>query len=72
MVFGVEPADVADLSAGIGVEGSVIEHDLAALAGLQLLRADTSAIFVLDDGEDFAVVGAGLAVAFENGGLASA
>ncbi len=65
VVFGVEPADVADLSAGIGVEGRVIENDLAAFAGLQLLRADTSAVLGLDDGEDFAVVGARLAVAFK-------
>ena len=43
VVFGVEPADVADLSAGIGVERGVVEHDLAALAGLQFLRAKTSA-----------------------------
>ena len=39
VVFGVEPADVADLSAGVGVEGGVVEDDLAAFAGLQLLRS---------------------------------
>ena len=40
VIFGVEPADVADLSAGIGVERSVIENDLAALAGEQFLSAE--------------------------------
>ncbi len=40
VVVGVEPANVANLSAGIGVERGVVEHDLAALAGLQLLHAD--------------------------------
>ncbi len=40
VVCGVEPADVADLSAGVGVEGRVVEHDFAALAGLEFLRAE--------------------------------
>ena len=44
VIVGVEPADVADLSAGIGVEGGVVEHDFAALAGLELLRADAGAV----------------------------
>ena len=44
VIVGVEPADIADLSAGIGVERRVVEHDLAALAGLQLLRADAGAV----------------------------
>ena len=43
MIFAVEPADIANLSAGIGVERRVIKDDLAALAGLQLLHADAGA-----------------------------
>ncbi len=54
VVVGVEPADVANLSAGIGVEGRVVEHDLAALAGLQLLHADSGAVLRFDDGQHFA------------------
>ena len=42
VIVGVEPADIANLSAGIGVEGRVVEHDVAALAGLQLLHANSS------------------------------
>ena len=30
-----EPADVADLSAGVGVEGRVVEHNFALFAGLR-------------------------------------
>ena len=67
VVVGVEPADVADLSAGIGVEGGVIEHDLAALAGLQLLHADSGAVLRFDDGQNFAAGGERLAIAFEDG-----
>ena len=37
VIFAVEPANIADLSAGIGVERRVIEYDFAALARLQLL-----------------------------------
>ena len=37
VVFGVEPADVADLSAGVGVERRVVEDDFAAFAGLEFL-----------------------------------
>ena len=44
VIVGVEPADVAHLSAGFGVERSVVEHDLAALAGLELLRADAGTV----------------------------
>ena len=39
VIFAVEPAHVADLPAGIGVERRLIEHDVAALAGLQLVNA---------------------------------
>ncbi len=56
VVVGVEPADVADLSAGIGVEGCLVEHDVAALAGLQLLHTDSSAVVGLDNREHFAPV----------------
>ena len=63
VIVGVEPSAIADLSAGFGVEGRVIEDDLAGVAGLEFLR--TLAAF--DDGEHFAVVGASLAIAFEVG-----
>ena len=36
VVVGVEPADVADLSAGVGVEAGVVEDDLDFFAGLAL------------------------------------
>ena len=56
VVFGVEPAHIAHLSASLGVEGRVVEHDLAAFAWLQFLRADSGAVVRLDDGENFAPV----------------
>ncbi len=40
VIVGVEPADIAHLPASLGVERSVVEDDLAAFAGLQLLRAE--------------------------------
>src|SRR6267378_3462767 len=58
MVVGVQPSAVADLSAGFGVEGRVIEDDLALVTGLEFLRA----LAALDDSQDFAIFGAGLAV----------
>ncbi len=61
MIVGVEPAAVADLAAGFGVERRVVEDDFAFVAGLEFLRA----LAVVDDGEHFAAVGASLAVAFE-------
>ena len=67
VVVGVEPANIADLSAGIGVEGGVVEHDLAALAGLELLRADAAAVVGLDDGENFRAGGERLVIALEVG-----
>ena len=67
VIVGVEPANVADLPAGLGVERRVVEHDLAALAGLQLLRADAGAIVRLDDGQHLASGGQRLAIAFELG-----
>src|ERR1700685_1814079 len=56
-----EPSTVADLSAGFGVKRCVIENDFAFVSRVELLCALT----VADDGKDFAVVGTGLAVAFE-------
>ena len=61
VVVAVEPSAVADLPAGLGVERCVVENDFAFVAGLEFLRA----LSVVDDGEHFAAVGAGLAVAFE-------
>jgi len=61
VIVGVEPSAVANLAAGFCVEGRVIEDDFAFVAGLELLRA----LAVVDDGEDFAIVGTGLSVAFE-------
>src|ERR1700689_4175233 len=63
VVVGVEPSAIADLAAGFGVEGSVIENNLAGVARLELLRALTA----LDDGEHYAVFGARLAIALEFG-----
>ena len=67
VIVGVEPADIADLSAGVGVEGRVIKDDLAALAGLELLRADARAVLGLDDRENFRAGGERLAIALEDG-----
>ena len=61
VIVAVEPSAVADLAARFSVEGCVIEDDFAFVAGFEFLRA----LAVVDDGEDFAVVGTGLAVAFE-------
>ena len=61
VIVGVEPSAVADLAAGFGVEGRVVEDDFAGVAGLEFLRA----LVALDDGQHFAVVGARLAIAFE-------
>ena len=61
VIIGVEPSAIADLAAGLGVEGRVVEDDLALFTGLKFLRA----LAVLDNSEDFAVFGARLAVAFE-------
>ena len=40
VVVGIKPAHVANLSAGIGIERRVIEHDFAALTGKQFVRAE--------------------------------
>ena len=52
VIVGVEPSAVANLAAGFGVEGRVIEDDFAFVSGLELLRATA----VVDDGENFAAV----------------
>ncbi len=45
VIVGVKPSAIADLPAGLGVEGSVIENDLAGFSGLEFLRA----LAILDD-----------------------
>ena len=61
VIVAVEPSAVSDLPAGLRVERRVIEDDLAFLAGLKFLRA----LSVMDDGQDFAAIGAGLPIAFK-------
>src|SRR5882724_2843380 len=63
VIVAVEPSAIADLSSGFGIEWSVVEDDLTFFSWLEFLRALT----VVDDGENFAAVGAGLAVALEFG-----
>ncbi len=66
VVVRVEPAYIADLSTGIGVERSVVEHDLGVLTGLELLRSDTAAVIAFDDGQHLASGREALVIAFEN------
>ncbi len=61
VIVAVEPSPVADLAAGFGVKRRVVEDDFAFFAGLEFLHA----LAVVDDGQNLAAVGAGLAVAFE-------
>src|ERR1700694_1573721 len=61
VIVRVKPSTIADLSAGFSVERRVIEDDLAFIAGLEFLCT----LAIVDDGQHFAKVGAGLAVAFE-------
>ena len=61
VIVGIEPSAIADLSARLGVEGRVVEDDLALIARLEFW--DSLAVF--DNGEDFAVFRARLPVAFE-------
>src|SRR5208282_3141264 len=61
VVVGVKPSAIANLPTGFGVEGSVIENDLAGVAGLEFLHA----LAAFDDGKHFAVIGARLAVTLE-------
>ena len=63
VIVGVEPSAIAHLTSSFGVEGSVVEDDLALIASFQLLHA----LAVVNDREDLAVCGARLAVAFEVG-----
>src|SRR6267378_3931176 len=39
VIVRVEPSAVTDLPSGLGVEGCVVEDDLALFTGLELLRA---------------------------------
>jgi hypothetical protein len=63
VIVGVKPSAIADLPARFGVEGRVIENDLALVSGLEFLRA----LAGFDDGQHFTVVGARLAIALEVG-----
>jgi hypothetical protein len=61
VIVGVEPSAIADLAAGFGVEGRVVENDLA----FATLRSSCDSPATRDDGQDFAVVRASLTIAFE-------
>jgi hypothetical protein len=56
-----EPSPVANLPAGFGIEGSVVENDFALIPGMEFLRA----LPLVNDGENFAAFRTGLAIAFE-------
>src|SRR3954469_11681047 len=58
-----EDADIPDLSSRVGIEGSVMEHDLAFFSRLKLGHTLT----VFHDRQNFAIVGDGLFVTFEDG-----
>ena len=49
VVVRIKPADVANLSAGVGVEGGLVEDDFNFFAGLGFLNSDA----IFNDGEDF-------------------
>src|SRR5512142_1291158 len=59
----VKPAGVADLSAGVGVEGRVVEYDFAFLSGGE--HGHALACLRVDDSQHFAATRFGLAIAFE-------
>src|SRR5271166_6034255 len=61
VIVAIKPSAIADLPAGFGVERRVVEDYFAFVAGFELLCA----LAVVDDGEDFAIVRASLAVALE-------
>src|SRR6267142_2384496 len=61
MVIAIEPAAIADLSAGLGVEGCVVENHFAFFSGLELLCA----LSVLQESEYLSAIGARAVVAFE-------
>src|SRR5580658_2881152 len=46
VIVGVEPSAIAYLASGFGIEGRVVEDDLAVVSGLEFLRALTG----FDDG----------------------
>src|SRR6267143_5724384 len=50
VIVRVKPSAIADLSAGFSVERSVIEYDLAFIAGLEFLCA----LAIADDGQHLA------------------
>src|SRR5437667_3913661 len=58
----VERAAISNLPARLRIERRVIENDLAFFSRLEFLNP----LSILDDGQHFAVFGAGLQVAFEN------
>src|SRR5208282_4729554 len=64
VIIGIEPSAIANLASGFGVEGCVIEDDLALVADGELLNALT---VVDDDCEHFAAFGMRAVVAFEVG-----
>src|SRR5260221_187465 len=61
VIVGVEPSAVADLSAGFGVEWSLVENDFTGVAGIKLSNPLAPADYV----QDYAVVGARMTIAFE-------
>src|SRR5258708_719692 len=63
VIVGVKPSAIADLAAGFGVEGSVVENHLTGFTRLELSRA----LITLNDGQRFAALRARLAIAFEVG-----
>ena len=63
VIVGVEPAAIAHLSSGFGVERSVIEDDLSFVTGAEFLCA----LAIVQEGENLATFRARLAVALEDG-----
>src|SRR5690348_16990251 len=64
VIIGVKPSAIAYLSTGFGVEGCVIEDDLALLAGFELSYPLTA---LADDRQNFTVIGTSLAIPFKLG-----
>src|ERR1039457_2485393 len=67
VVFAVEPADIAHLPTSIGVKRRVVEDDLAALARLQFLHADSGTVMRLDNRQHLASGGKRFTIALEDG-----
>src|SRR6516162_5859981 len=61
VIVAVQPSPIANLPAGFGVKGRVIEDDLASLTRLEFLRTQA----ILEHGEDLTIFRARLAVAFK-------